>query len=185
MHLDKRQGTTVAGRDLNPFKGLLRIISVSSKLVKGPRLQKRKSCQVFVLVWASEGLSSANMTGQSDDKGEGRGVNSESRQFFRKELYTTFAIHSSVSGVNTYHTVCKYIYMHVSINTRELDSCFYKLWLLLLLQKLFYLRHFRSPGLIVFHVWLYRSWYRQARMLWLCVLWIDHFSCCCLLAAQS
>lgn len=64
----------MVGRDLSPFKELLR--TVSSKLVKGPQLQRRNSCQVFLLVRASEWFSFANMPGWSEDKVEGRGANS-------------------------------------------------------------------------------------------------------------
>lgn len=83
----------------------------------------------------------------------------EGRLFFRRQAYSTFAIHTSVSGLNTYRTVYKYIYvcMHICIYACMYKymciSCFYKLWLLHLLHTLSCLRHFKSPGLIVFHMW--------------------------------
>lgn len=48
VHLEKIQGMEMVGRDLNPFQGLLRTVSVSSKLGKGPQLQSRKSCQILL-----------------------------------------------------------------------------------------------------------------------------------------
>lgn len=74
VHLDKTQGMTTVGRDLSPFKELIR--TASSKLVKGPQLQRRNSCQVFLLVRVSEWFSFVNVPAWSEDKGEGRGVNS-------------------------------------------------------------------------------------------------------------
>lgn len=106
----------------------------------------------------SEGLSFANVTGKSEDRGEGRGFNLKAGSFSEDMcaalLTFTLLYHVWIHIMqcrNKYMYVCIYVYTHMY--KCMCISCFYKLWLLHLLYMLFCLRHFKSPGFIVFHVW--------------------------------
>lgn len=109
----------MVGRDLNPFQGLLRTISVSSKLGEGLSYKEGNYAKFSFQHDARKGLSIANVTGKSEDRDDQRELSSSGKQFYKRQMYRTFAIHTSVLGLVTYHTVYEYIYvcMHICIYT--------------------------------------------------------------------